>query len=106
MAIAKEHLSQLDDGLRYHELLVRFGRDPKIRDLLVQLDKDPGLRKALADDPTTFCWTRDIWLPVGAQISISEIASWKVTITVQTSKTTISFGFDSSKGFFGSKKSK
>lgn len=106
MPIPAKHLRDLKEMTQTHEILAKFGKDKRVLAALKELSNDYDLRLRVVKNPYAFAKAKKIRLPRGAKLVMEESSPWRISITISTSHTTTTFGYDSGSGFFGSKKKK
>jgi hypothetical protein len=97
MPIPAKHLTALKGMLAHHQLIIKFGTDPKVRAALNELSDDYDLRKRISKDPMAYIKSKKIALPRGAKVSFREFSPrWKIGVEWDGHGA----GYDSDGGFY------
>lgn len=97
MPIATKHLKALKGQLRHHQIIIKFGTDPKVRAALNELSDDYELRKKIKGNPKAYLRGKRIALPRGARVTFREFSPrWKIGVEWNGHGA----GYDSGGGFY------
>jgi hypothetical protein len=67
----RRQIEGLEAEAAAHEMMLRLGRDRKLRQILDELHDQPKLVRRIAEDPRAFLNEREIELPEGAVVTVT-----------------------------------